>query len=69
MTPAWLKACALEAEKGFDPNVKSYHLGWEAAMREVGDDARRYQWLRENQTITTEEMFDIKVDAAMRGEE
>lgn len=31
-TPAWLLACSKEAEKGFDPNIKSYHMGWSAAM-------------------------------------
>jgi regulator of replication initiation timing len=31
-TPAWLLACSKEAEKGFDPHVLSYHMGWVAAM-------------------------------------
>lgn len=31
-TPAWLQACAAEADKGFDPHVLSYHMGWVAAM-------------------------------------
>ena len=31
-TLEWLTACAAEADKGFDPNVNSYHLGWAAAV-------------------------------------
>jgi hypothetical protein len=34
-TPAWLLACSKEAEKGFDPHIKSYHMGWVAAMNSV----------------------------------
>ena len=34
-TPAWLQACAAEADKGFDPNIKSYHMGWVARDDEV----------------------------------
>lgn len=31
-TPTWLAACAAEADKGFDPHIKSYHMGWVAAV-------------------------------------
>jgi hypothetical protein len=34
-TPAWLLACSKEAEKGFDPHVLSYHMGWAARDAEV----------------------------------
>ena len=31
----WLIAIKKEADKGFDPNVRSYHMGWMAAISAV----------------------------------
>ena len=33
--PQWLVAIQKEANKGFDPHIKSYHMGWLAAIRSI----------------------------------